>query len=78
MNRDSHLIASFPRTLTLSLRERETSDSLAEWPIEVVFRKDGQVFSLSHRERAGVRGKWAHEGMAPLSTPRMLPRCRTH
>ena len=48
--------ASFPLTLTLSLREREPTRRPVEWPLAVLLSKHGQVFSLSLGERVGVRG----------------------
>jgi hypothetical protein len=61
VNRRSQCVA-FPRTLTLSLGEREQQSVLAIFRQVVrqiqsqVFQKDGAQFSLSRRERAGVRG----------------------
>src|SRR5688572_24745555 len=61
--------APFPLTLTLSLREREQRASRREQSkcLDCTLRR--VEFTLSPRERAGVRGKKPSHGAARLSSP---------
>ena len=48
---------SFPLTPTLSLGERVPRRLSLEWPARLDLSQRGKCFSLSPRERVGVRGK---------------------
>src|SRR5437867_4842607 len=61
--------APFPLTPTLSLREREQRASRSEKPTGLDCSPRREGFTLSPRERAGVRGKQARDDAARMSSP---------
>src|SRR5437899_815017 len=70
------VIALFPLTLALSLGERELHRPFGEKPESVDRFQIGMRFSLSPRERVGVRGFWCcgfmeRENPVPHSEPTM-------
>jgi len=62
-------IARFPLTPTLSLGERERRGQRVGEAGAPGMARDWPEFSLSPRERVGVRGKWAAGLLLPTRTP---------
>ena len=70
-------LVSFPLTLTLSLREREQRASRSGKPTDLDCTPRREGFTLSPRERAGVRGKKPRDREARMSSPCRAANART-